>query len=242
MNRARFLGLRLTLTLCIPLCPACADGAARDADKQNIETLNVDALDAAERQEQADLERLRAVNSGELEFLTGPAATNALHTEMHLILSAQSLADGWVDMRQCQSRLDAMASSEIVYRYSALRDLRVTRANGIESAWVEDQSVQLRGVRAGAEVCVAAQVKILRRLENGHYRLRSGPYHRRFFDGYFPMRLSLEVRYPAGRLEWRQAAPAPQPGFAVRDTPGRIAIETHFSGMLTVELDFAAAE
>lgn len=196
----------------------------------------------AEQQEQADLERLREVNTGELNFLTEPAATDELHTRMTLTLSAQSLADGWVDMRQCQNGLDAMAMSEIVYRYSALRDLRVTRAHRIESAWVEDQSIQLRGVQADAEICVAAQVKILRQLERGRYRLGSGPYHRRFFDGYFPLRLSLDVRYPVDLLEWRQATPAAQPGFAVQGSQGQITIETRFTGMLTVELDFAAVE
>lgn len=198
-------------------------------------------LDAAQ-QEQTDLERLRQVNTGELKFLMEPAAGDELHTQMTLVLPAQSLADGWVDMRQCQSGLDAMTLSEIVYRYSAMRALRVIRTSRIESAWVEDQSVQLRGVQAGAEICVAAQVKILRPLEHGYFRLSSGPYHRRFFDGYFPMRLSLEVRYPSGLLEWRQATPAPQPGFALQSAPGRVAMETRFTGMLTVELDFAALE
>lgn len=201
-----------------------------------------DPLRDAELQEQSDLERLREVNTGELRFLTEPAAADELHTQMTLTLAAQSLTEGWVDMRQCQSGLDAMAMSEIVYRYSALRDLRVTRASRIESARVENQSVQLRGVQSGAEICVAVQVKILRQLEHGRYRLSSGPYHRRFFDGYFPLRLSLDVRYPVGLLEWRQATPAPQPGFALHSVPGKITIETRFTGMLTVELDFAAAE
>lgn len=201
-----------------------------------------DPMLEAEQREQADLERLREVNTGELNFLTEPAATDELHTRMTLTLSAQSLADGWVDMRQCQGGLDAMAMSEIVYRYSAMRDLRVTRTSRIESAWVEDQSVQLRGVQADAEICVAAQVQILRQLEHGRYRIGSGPYHRRFFDGYFPLRLSLDVRYPVDLLEWQRATPAAQPGFAVQSSPGQITIETRFTGMLTVELDFAAVE
>lgn len=250
MNRLGILTRSLVLTLgaslSISLSGAEADRPPPDtpghADGAAMDPLNDDALDAAERREQADLQRARNVNAGDLEFLTGPATANELHTRMTLSLPAQNPAEAWVDMQQCQSGLDAMALSEIVYRYSDLRDLRVTRTSGIESAWVEDQSVQLRGVYADAEICVGAQVKILRRQESGLYRLSSGPYHRRFFDGYFPMRLSLEVRYPAGRLEWRQAAPAPQPGFAVRDTPGRLLIETRFTGMLTVQLDFAATE
>ncbi|HEY9199308.1 MAG TPA: hypothetical protein VIR60_08075, partial [Gammaproteobacteria bacterium] len=189
MNRLGSLARSLVLTLGMSLsgnAPGHADAAAMDS-------LDDDALDAAERQEQAELQRARNVNAGELEFLTGPAPANELHTRMTLNLPAQNPAEAWVDMHQCQSGLDAMALSEIVYRYSDLRDLRVTRTRGIESARVENQSVQLRGVHADAEICVAAQVKILRRLESGLYRISSGPYHRRFFDGYFPMRLSLEV-------------------------------------------------
>lgn len=201
-----------------------------------------DPLDVLERQEQDDLERLRNVNSGEVEFLNDAAADADLHTDMHLNLAAEGLPQGWVDMRQCQRGLDAMASSEIVYRYAEMRDLRVTGVRGIDSARVEDQSIQLRGVQADAEVCVAARVKILRDLGDGRYRLVSGPYHRRFFDGYFPMRLSLEVRYPAEAMQWRRVTPAAQPGFLVREEPGRLTIDTRFTGMLTVELEFARRE
>lgn len=201
-----------------------------------------DVLDALERQEQADLERLRAVNTGAVEFLDDAGAREELHTTMHLTVTAEDLPQGWVDMRQCQRGLDAMASSEIVYRYAAMRGLRVTEVRGIDAAWVEDQSVQLRGVQPDAEICVAARVKILRDLGNGRYKLVSGPYHRRFFDGYFPMRVSLEVRYPAEAMQWRRVTPATQPGFRVRDEAGRLTIETRFAGMLTVELEFARIE
>lgn len=201
-----------------------------------------DPLDALERQEQDDLERLRNVNTGDVEFMNDAAADAGLHTDMHLNLAAEDLPHGWVDMRQCQRGLDAMASSEIVYRYAEMRDLRVTEVRRIDSAWVEDQSIQLRSVQADAEVCVAARVKILRNLGDGQYRLVSGPYHRRFFDGYFPMRLSLEVRYPAETMQWRRVTPATQPGFFVRDEPGRLTIDTRFTGMLTVELEFARRE
>lgn len=198
-----------------------------------------DPLDALEHQEQADLQRLRDVNTGAVEFLSEAASPDGLNTDMTLILTGEGLPQGWVDMRQCQHGLDTMASSEIVYRYTDLRDLRVTAVRGIDSAWVENQSVQLRGVQPGAEICVAARVKVLRNIGQGRYRLISGPYHRRFFDGYFPMRLNLMVRYPADLLQWRSVAPAAQPGFSVRDEPGRLTIATRFSGMLTVELEFA---
>lgn len=200
---------------------------------------DIDPLHDAEAQEQSDLERLRAVNAGELEFLTAAAETPELHTRMQLALRDSSLRDGWVDMQQCQSGLDGMPVTEIVYRYEEMRELRVLSNRGIDAAHVEGGSVQLRGVMPGAEICVAAMVRILRPLGEGRYRIVSGPYHRRFFDGYFPMRLSLEVTFPAQALQWQSVHPPPQPGHRVVAAPGRVTIDTRFTGRLTVELDFA---
>lgn len=194
----------------------------------------------AERQQRADLERLRSINTGTLQFLAEPAPANELHTRMSLTVAADSIAGGWVAMRQCQSGLDAMPLSEIVYRYAEMAGLRIVSTRNIDSAVVDGPSVQLRGVRAGAEICVAAQVKSLHALGNGRYRITSGPYHRRFFDGYFPMTLSLEVHYPDSTLEWRTATPGIQPGFRLDDVPGRISIDTRFAGMLTVTLEFSS--
>lgn len=198
-----------------------------------------DPLHEAEMRELADLERLRAVNAGELVFIPEPATTPELHTQMVLVIGDTSLRDGWMEMRQCQSGLDGMQATEIVYRYAGMRALRVVRSSGIDQARVEGQSVQLRGVERGAEICVAAEVRILREVGAGRYRIVSGPYHRRFFDGYFPMRLSLEVEHPAALLRWQGVSPEAQPGYAVSVEPGRVAIDTRFTGMLTIELDFA---
>lgn len=201
-----------------------------------------DTLEALEREERTDLERLRRVNTGAVQFLNEPPAAEALHTDMTLSIDAQHLSQGWVEMRQCQRGLDALASSEIIYRYADMRDLRVTSVHGIDAARVEGQSIQLSGVRPGAEICAAAQVRILRELGQGRYGLVSGPFHRRFFDGYFPMRLTLNVHYPAERLRWHLVKPAAQPGFTVSEATGLLAIDTHFTGILTIELEFVRAE
>lgn len=218
---ARARGIALAL-----LCSCGGAGADDDPFRQ------------AEQQQEADLERLRAVNAGELEFLSDLADKPELHTQMQLTLRDASLRDGWVEMRQCQTGLDGMHLTEIVYRYAGMRGLRVVGSSGIEDARVEGQSVQLRGVMPGAEICVTAEVRILRSLGAGRYRIVSGPYHRRFFDGYYPMRLSLEVRFPAQRLHWQAVRPPPQPGHSVAAEPGRVTIDSRFSGRLTVELDF----
>ena len=216
----------------------CILAACGTADAQT----EPDPFLEAERQQQADLERLRNINTGTLQFLAEPAPANELHTRMSLIVSTDSIRGGWVAMRQCQSGLDAMPLSEIVYRYAEMDGLRIVSTRNIDSAVVDGPSVQLRGVQADAEICVSARVKILHALGNGRYRITSGPYHRRFFDGYFPMTLSLEVDYPATTLAWHSATPRTQPGFSIEDVPGRISIDTRFAGMLTVTLEFLLRE
>lgn len=186
-----------------------------------------------------DIERLREVNEGELAFL--PDMPPALVTRSELHIAPQSLDDGWVRMAQCQAGLDAVEAVEIRYDYAALRDLHIRVREGMREAWVEGQTVQLRGVRAGAHVCVGADVRILHRLEDGRYAIRSGPYHRRFLDGYFPMELQLLIRYPAERLAWTGLEPPPQRGLEVSARTGAVDIRARFVGRLTLELRFEEA-
>lgn len=186
-----------------------------------------------------DIERLRAVNEGELVFL--PDMPPALVTRSELHIAPHSLDDGWVRMTQCQAGLDAVEAVEIHYDYAALRDLQIRGHEGVREARVEGQTVQLRGVRAGARVCVGAEVRILQRLEDGRYAIRSGPYHRRFLDGYFPMELRLLIRYPAARLAWTGLEPPPQGGLEAAALPGAVDIRARFVGRLTLELLFEEA-
>lgn len=186
-----------------------------------------------------DIERLRAVNEGELVFL--PDMPPALLTRSELHIAPHSLDDGWVRMTQCQAGLDAVEAVEIRYDYAALRDLRIREHAGVREAWVEGQTVQLRGVQAGAHVCAGAEVRILQHLDDGRYALRSGPYHRRFLDGYFPMELRLLIRYPAERLAWEGLAPPPQPGLEVSARHGSVDIHARFTGRLMLELRFEAS-
>lgn len=186
---------------------------------------------------EADEARLRAVNTGELQFLPDAAAA-PLQTDSRLHIGAASLDGGWVGLRQCQHGLDAVEVAEIVYAYAGLRDLHITDKAGIDAAWVEGKSVQLRGVRPQAHICIGAQVQVLR--ADGHgFRIDSGPYHRRYLDGYFPLHLRLQVEYPTGLLQWQGVDPAPQPGLRVDVNAGRVQIDARFTGRLTLRMRFA---
>lgn len=184
---------------------------------------------------EADEARLRAVNAGDLQFLPD-AADVPLQSDSRLRISAASLDSGWVALDQCQRGLDAVEVAEIVYAYKELRNLEITERAGIGDAWVEGGSVQLRGVRPQAHVCIRAQVRILRADGNGGFRIDSGPYHRRYLDGYFPLRLSLQLVYPAGLLQWQGVDPPPRPGLQVDAGAGRVDIDARFTGRLTLHM------
>ncbi|MFZ9016928.1 MAG: DUF1295 domain-containing protein, partial [Ilumatobacteraceae bacterium] len=48
------------------------------------------------------------------------------------------------------------------YRYRAMRNLRVLSSRGVGSARVVDDTVQMTQVRVDAQVCIAAEVQVLR--------------------------------------------------------------------------------
>jgi hypothetical protein len=78
----------------------------------------------------------------------------------------------------------------------------------------------------------------LRNTGNGYFNLLSGPYMRKFLDGYYPMRVSLEVAYPIHLLKLIDIAPPPQPGLTIEERPGGIRIDTVFEGELMTLIQF----
>ncbi len=185
--------------------------------------------------------RALAVNEGDLEFLAAaPVGRRILQTRNRLTLTADSLADGWVHLDQCQDNLDPVSSLEIVYGYHAMRDLHIASFQGMERAWVEDASVQMANLGEGAALCITAEVQVLQPTGAGRYEIRSGPFHRRFLDGYYPLRLDYRVSYPAGLLRVEAVQPAVQPGFTVVQQPGELKIDALFEGRLTIRVGLRA--
>jgi hypothetical protein len=177
-----------------------------------------------------------AVNEGELEFLAELPERRVLHTSNWLTIDPASLSTGWVALRQCQSNLDPVDRVEIVYRYQAMRNLRVLSSRGVGSARIVDGAVQMTQVRADAAVCIAAEVQVLRQEQEGRFVLQSGPFHRRFLDGYYPVRLDYRVEYPSSLLVIESIQPVAQSGFDVGANPGRVQIDALFEGRLTIRL------
>jgi hypothetical protein len=119
-----------------------------------------------------------------------------------------------------------------------VRDLRVDAFTHIKDAWIEGASVQLRHVEPGARLCLSAQIHALHNTGNGYFNLISGPYMRKFLDGYYPMRVTLAVDYPAQSLTLIDISPPAQAGLDIVEQPGAIRVEAVFEGELQTMIQF----
>ncbi len=180
------------------------------------------------------------VNEGELQFIQPIENTPILHSKSEFWLDENSLQSGWVKLKQCYSGLDAVGRTDVVYAYEAMRSLQVTYTKQISSYTVAGNKVELEDVQAGAELCVQAQVKIFQVLGDGRYRIRNGPYHRKFFDGYYPYHVSITIDYSGVPLSFRSVQPPPQPGFDVKVRPSGLFIDSWFEGVLELQIEFDA--
>ena len=179
-----------------------------------------------------------AVNEGALHFLETLPAKPVHHHQNRIRIETDSLASGWVGLSQCHDHLDAVPSAQITFREGFVRDLRVDSFTHIKDAWIEGASVQLRHVEPGARLCLSAQIHALRNTGNGYFNLISGPYMRKFLDGYYPMRVTLAVDYPAQSLTLIDISPPAQAGLDIVEQPGAIRVEAVFEGELQTMIQF----
>jgi hypothetical protein len=192
----------------------------------------------AEADTDAEFASASDVNEGALHFLTAPPARPPHHHQNHIRIDADSLDTGWVHLTQCHDHLDAVPRAQITFRAGYIRDLRVETATGIESARAEGASVQLAGIAPGARLCLTARTRALRDRGDGFFMLQNGPYLRRFLDGYYPIRVSLRVDYPATLLGLVDVSPPAQPGLTIDEDPGSVRVEALFEGELTTLIQF----
>jgi hypothetical protein len=189
-----------------------------------------------------DDDRTQLVNEGSLDFIQDTRGRRVLQTLNWLTVNPGSLGNGWVALYQCQRNLDPVAAVEVVYRYQGMRNLRIISTRNIEHAWVEQNSVQMEQVERGGEVCIEAEVQVLLPDGEGRYRLQSGPFHRRFLDGFYPVQLDYRIHWPADRLQLESVRPPGQKGFSIREQPGELGIDTLFEGKLIIDVRFSTSE
>lgn len=209
--RSLWRGLALTAALSVSLAHAAADLTFESAED---------------------------VNEGSLHFLEAIPDKPLHHHQNRIRIDSDSLRSGWVSLSQCHDNLDPVPRAQITFREGFVRDLRVDTFTHIEDAWIEGASVQLRNVEPGARLCLSAQTRALRNNGNGYYNLLNGPYMRKFLDGYYPMRVSLEVDFPAQLLTLIDIEPSAQPGLKLDERPGAIRMDAVFEGALITLIQF----
>ncbi len=178
------------------------------------------------------------VNEGELAFVKKANNTGVHHHHNKMIITDSSLEDGWVTIEQCHRNLDVVPLAQILFSKTRSRNLTVSRSKNIGKAWIEENSVQLEDIGREAVLCVTAETRSFVYNGDGTYSLRSGPFMRRFFDGYYPMRVTMDVEINAKRLRFYDTTPPAQDGFKVWRTDGAIHFEAWFEGRLSTDIRF----
>jgi hypothetical protein len=178
------------------------------------------------------------VNEGALVFLDEPPARVVHHHANRVVISQESIDEGWVQLSQCHTNLDKVSQAQIVFRPDRVRKLKVTSVKNIAGAWVEGASVQLRDIADDAKLCIDAETRVFVYNGDGTFSLRSGPYMRRFLDGFYPMRVSMQVTLATDKLRFADISPVIQKGFTVVHKNGTINYDAWFEGRLNTEIRF----
>jgi hypothetical protein len=177
-----------------------------------------------------------SVNHGTLHILPNPPPQAVHHHHNHVVIDAGSLESGWISLAQCHEHLDPVPRAEVVFHPDRTRVLSITAVEQVGRAWVEGTSVQLENVSRGARLCLGARTLALVHHADDTFSLRNGPFMRRFLDGYYPMRVTMQVELPCEGLELVQVDPPEQPGLAVARGPCSVHLDAWFEGRLHTEL------
>ena len=188
-------------------------------------------------EEELDRQRIAAINEGELVFLQKPPPGTVHHHRSRILIARRSLTDGWVRMEQCHERLSQVEEAQIVFTPGRTRALEIQSFRNMDAAFVESNTIQLRGIREASQICARLETRALHDLGMQRFELRNGPFMRRFLDGYFPLQLSLRIEYPPD-LELVDFTPEDQPGCTVSLAPGLVTVEALFEGELRTRFRF----
>lgn len=186
--------------------------------------------------------RYQDVNEGQLVFLATAPEKIPHHHHNSLTIYPHSLADGWVGLEQCHYNMDKVPLAQIVFRPERIRDISITHKQNIEKAWVEGPSVQMENVQAGARLCLRAFTRSLARNADGSYTLTNGPYMRKFLDGFYPLRVSIDIFHADTSLQLVRHTPTEQDGLKVERKDHSLHIDTVFEGQLVTEFHFTTRQ
>lgn len=180
------------------------------------------------------------VNEGVLVFLNKPPSQLVHHHDNSVVITKNTLKDGWSTMTQCHQNLDKVPRAQILFNRDRTRGLKIQSYSGIKKAWVEENSVQLEDMGPDAKLCVTAESRNLQNNGDGTYSLFNGPFMRRFLDGYYPMHVSMNVRLASPELKFVEIYPTNQEGFKVWQTARQMHFDAWFEGKLITEIKLKA--
>lgn len=181
---------------------------------------------------------IKSVNEGTLAFLSTPPKDKLHHHHNSVTILPNSLQDGWVRVKQCHSNLDQVGATQVVFKAERVKDLKVLEYKNIGRAWVEGPTVQMTDIGAKATICLQAKTRALYIKDDGSYCLRNGPFMRRFLDGYFPIRVSMDIIFKGTGLKLVGSLPKQQKGFSIWQKQNRLGFDTIFEGRLRTEFSF----
>jgi hypothetical protein len=184
-----------------------------------------------------DDEVIDAINEGELNFLDRPPDKPVHHHHNTFIIQQNSIETGWIKLLQCHENLDTFGRAQIVYNEGRIRNLRITEHINIVEARVEGHTVQLTDVKNHARLCIEAESRALIAQDDGSFVLQNGPFMRKFLDGYFPMRVSIDIQWPAN-LSFVAIEPVEQQGFTVTTGRQSLQLDSWFEGRLITRIRF----
>ena len=182
--------------------------------------------------------RYKEVNDGHLVFLANNTDTSLHHHHNSLTIYPNSLQDGWILLEQCHTNIDKVPAAQILFKQGRVKDLRITQQKNIDRAWIEGASVQMEDIKENAVLCLQAKSHSLIQNPDGSFSLRNGPFMRRFLDGYYPIRVSLDLNYSKTNLVLTNYTPKIQNGFQLVQGQGKIHVDTVFEGRLQTEFHF----
>lgn len=230
-NKNRFVLCILMLISALGFHPA--------ALTSNDKAMTAEELERWFNSDEEVVDPIRLINEGELVFLKQQPPTPP-HEAHHVItILPNSIDDGWVGLAQCHDNLDIMPAAQIVFTDKKVRRLRIVSSANIEQARVDGDTVQLKKIAGNARICIELETRALWRNLDGSLSLRTGPYQRRFLDGYFPMQLLLEIRDPHNRLRYRSITPKVQTGLTVEQSADTTRIRALFEGLLHLVVNFS---
>lgn len=181
--------------------------------------------------------RAAEVNEGVLRILRPRTDLAEHHHHSQLKITQESIQTGWVDMSQCHTNLDAASALQIVFTEGRVRHLRIASHSKIAKAWVEKNTVQLEDISPDSRICLSLKTRALN-IDGEKIVLKNGPFMRRFLDGYYPMRVSMQIDYPTKKIRYVGIKPE---GITLRvgNSSSQLEMDVRFEGRLNTEISFA---